>query len=219
MIDASTSGPSERISSIDPGVVGVCAFGRAPAPPQLGMESSHQPPEARRRSSSRLLRLADAHRPDVPAPVNVAGPESRQGQAVPLEHDRHPRSKRLVEVPAHPVSTLEDLAEQIPDTFATYDRYETETRALVLLNVDPARVSRLTRGNQNMLRRVVASELAHLDDDDQAGAVAVLHLLASSRTWLRFRDQDGLAPGEAGRVARRAALAVIADLRRDAPVH
>jgi AcrR family transcriptional regulator len=114
------------------------------------------------------------------------------------------------------VETLDDLVETIPASFAGFDEHETKTRALVLLNLDPARVANLTRRNQENLREAVAEELSHLDADEQAEAVAVLHLLASSRTWLRFRQQDGLAPGQAGRAAQRAARAVLADLRADA---
>jgi AcrR family transcriptional regulator len=115
------------------------------------------------------------------------------------------------------IETLDDLVETIPASFASFDENETRTRALVLLNLDPARVASLTRRNQESVRAAVAEELSHLDADEQAEAAAVLHLLASSRTWLRFRQQDGLAPGQAGRAAHRAARAVLADLRASAP--
>lgn len=110
-------------------------------------------------------------------------------------------------------SSLDDLADYIPQSFQVYEDNERATRAMVLLNLDPARVAQLTLRNQEALAKRVAVELPHLDADERAEAVAVLHLLASSRTWLRFRDQDGLAPGQAGRAAQQATRAVIADLR------
>jgi len=116
------------------------------------------------------------------------------------------------------IETLDDMVDAIPASFASFDEHETHTRALVLLNLDPARVASLTRRNQQGLREAVAHELGHLDAGEQAEAVAVLHLLGSSRTWLRFRQQDGLAPGQAGRAAQRAARAVLADLLASAPV-
>ncbi|MCC5950803.1 MAG: TetR/AcrR family transcriptional regulator [Acidimicrobiia bacterium] len=115
------------------------------------------------------------------------------------------------------IETLDEFVDAIPASFASFDEHEAHTRALVLLNLDPARVASLTRRNQEMLRQAVADELDHLDADEKAEAVAVLHLLASSRTWLRFREQDGLAPGQASRAAQRAARAVLADLRDCAP--
>lgn len=109
--------------------------------------------------------------------------------------------------------SLDALVEWIPSSFALYDAHEAASRTMVLLNLDPARVARVTRRNQEALAIRVAEELPHLDADEQAEAVAVLHLLASSRTWLRFRDQAGLAPGQAGTAAQRAARAVVAELR------
>lgn len=120
--------------------------------------------------------------------------------------------------PMAAIGSLDELVDAIPVSFAGFDRHETETRALVLLNLDPARVAAITRRNQSRLAALVAAELVGLDADERAEAVAVLHLLASSRTWLRFRDQDGLAPGQAGRAAQGAAGAYVADLRRTAPL-
>lgn len=111
--------------------------------------------------------------------------------------------------------TLDGLASMIPPSFASYDEREAEMRAMVLLNLDPARVASMTRRHQELLRETVAREFPHLDESRQREAVSVIHLLASSRTWLRFRDQDGLEPGQAGRAAAEAASAYIAWLRSE----
>lgn len=111
--------------------------------------------------------------------------------------------------------TLDGLVEMIPPSFASYDEREAEMRAMVLLNLDPARVASLTRRHQEVLRETVAREFPNLDESRQREAVSVIHLLASSRTWLRFRDQDGLEPGQAGRAAADATAAYIAWLRRE----
>lgn len=112
-------------------------------------------------------------------------------------------------------TTLVELVESIAPTFASFDAREAETRALVLLNLDPARVATMTRRNQSMLRETVAREFPNLSESRQREAVSVIHLLGSSRTWLRFRDQDGLEPGQAGRAAADAAGAYIAWLRSE----
>lgn len=113
-----------------------------------------------------------------------------------------------------PPTTVEELLDEIPRTFARYDRHPRESRAAVLLNLDPARTATISRENRTRVAEILAGSFPDLDADDLAEAAAILHLLASSRTWLRFRDEEGLGPDAAARAARRAAASVVADLRR-----
>lgn len=109
-------------------------------------------------------------------------------------------------------ATAAELVELLPQAYARFDAAERELRALVLLNLDPARTASVSRAHRDEIARVVARCYPSLDDGEVAEATAVLALLGSSRTWLRFRDEAGLSPAQAARAAQRAARAVIADL-------
>jgi AcrR family transcriptional regulator len=108
--------------------------------------------------------------------------------------------------------TVDDFVESIPEVFASFDAHEAETRAIALLNVQPGHPAAITVRNRAFLAEALARELPALDPEERAEVAAVLHLLGSSRTWLRFRYEEGLTPEQAARAARRAARAVLASV-------
>ena len=116
--------------------------------------------------------------------------------------------------PADFAGDLEDLAELVIDNYASYERYPDEVRALALLSADPARTSKLSKRNQDVIRDAIAR--AHPDMPAEVVQVfeAALHVAASSRTWLRYRDEFGLSAEQAARAARRSVRAIIAEFSR-----
>lgn len=116
--------------------------------------------------------------------------------------------------PLADMTSISQAIDYIPLLFASYEKYPSETRAAVLLNLDPARASRLTQRNRVRIRALLATEYPVLTRTALDEASAVLHLLASSSTWLRFRDLAGLDPEEAVAATTFAMRAVLAELDR-----
>jgi AcrR family transcriptional regulator len=107
-----------------------------------------------------------------------------------------------------------DLVAAIPAAFEGFDRSEAETRAFVLLNLDPARTATASRNHLRLITQGVRDAFPDHDQNDATADAGLLHLLGSSRTWLRLRDEVGLGPGQAGRAAQRAARALLDDIGR-----
>jgi AcrR family transcriptional regulator len=97
-------------------------------------------------------------------------------------------------------------------TFARYDEHADAVRALTLLNADPARPAAISAAHTQVIRQAVKEAYPHLDHDTAVETAAVLHVLVSSRTWMRHRFEEGLTPSQAQRATARATRAVLADL-------
>jgi AcrR family transcriptional regulator len=105
-----------------------------------------------------------------------------------------------------------DTVRMIPLVYANLDEYEKESRAVVLLNFDPARTSTDTRLRRSRIRDLCRAEFPALGEAEVDTAAAMLHLLASSRTWLRLKDEGGLAGPQAAAVAQRMAHLLLSEL-------
>ena len=97
------------------------------------------------------------------------------------------------------LNDVRDFRAAVEKGFLTYDEYERETRALVLMNLDPARTATRSREHVAMIRELVEMSFPSLSDTDAAGVSAVFNLLVSSRTWLRMLDGHGLNGVESSR--------------------
>ena len=97
------------------------------------------------------------------------------------------------------IRTVDDVAPTLAKCFQVYDDFVRETRALVLMNLDPARTATRTRRHVEQIDELVATLFADLDDADRAGIAALFGLLLSSRTWLRMLDGNGLPGTESAR--------------------
>lgn len=98
--------------------------------------------------------------------------------------------------------SVHSMAEIVPiaaSSFRIYDANERSVRALVLMNLDPARTATESRRHVTDMHEIVTDEYPHLSEDEIAGVSAMVNLLVSSRTWLRFRDAHDLPGGESAR--------------------
>lgn len=89
-----------------------------------------------------------------------------------------------------------DLSRAVTEGWPKYDLAERETRALVLMNFDPARTATRSQQHVELFRGLIADGFPALDDRDVAGVAALYGLLASSRSWLRMLDGYGLSGTE-----------------------
>ncbi len=93
------------------------------------------------------------------------------------------------------VRSVAAIASVVATSFRTYDANERSVRALVLMNLDPARTASESRRHVTDMHEIVAGDYPHLTEDEVVGVSALVNLLVSSRTWLRFHDAHDL-PGE-----------------------
>lgn len=114
--------------------------------------------------------------------------------------------------------TPHELATAAAGGHRDFDEHERDTRALVLMNVDPARVVSESRRHQDHVTSLVTTTYPHLDDEEVAGVAALLHLMGSSRTWLRFRDAHGLSGAQTGRFVWWVLQLVLGELDAGKPI-
>jgi AcrR family transcriptional regulator len=94
--------------------------------------------------------------------------------------------------------TLEDWAAWAPHANQMADDHAVEATAEAVLNADPRRFSMASRRRTEELRASVARSLPELDAVDQHRVTALLRVLASAQTWLRMREEFGIAGADSG---------------------
>ena len=112
----------------------------------------------------------------------------------------------------HEIEHPTDFARVVGRSWRAYGEFERETRALVLMNLDPARTASRSRTNTTDIQAIIRAAYPDIDDDDVVGVAAIFNLLASSRTWLRLRDGHGMTSDDALRYIGWAADLLVADL-------
>lgn len=111
--------------------------------------------------------------------------------------------------PSH-IASIDDLHEIIPLAHRQFEDRLTETRALVALNL--AGSAQVSRSHRATVVGLAQAWFTDLDPDDAAAVGALLHLLMSSRTWVRLRDEAGLDADRAGRALEWAVQTLTSDL-------
>ena len=116
------------------------------------------------------------------------------------------------------IEHVDRLPAILTKSYLSYDDHERETRALVLLNLDPGRTARASQTHVTQFRELVARSFPHLAEEEAAGVGAMLNLLGSSRTWLRLLDGHGMSGRQSARFVGWAAELLLAELRAGNPV-
>ena len=106
----------------------------------------------------------------------------------------------------------------VEHNFGVYDSFERETRALVLMNLDPGRTAAASRRHVADIRSLVADRFPDLSNEDTTGVGALLNLLVSSRTWLRLLDAHGIAGAQSARYISWVVDLIISDLESGATI-
>lgn len=95
-------------------------------------------------------------------------------------------------------------ASEIPAAVVTnarlFDQDADLIKALVLATWESGMVSELQQQRTDAFERVMAPLTEHLDPADARTVSAIIRYLASSRTWLAFREEYGLTGEESGPV-------------------
>lgn len=112
------------------------------------------------------------------------------------------------------LETLDALADILPQVYARFDEHEALTRAAVLLNADPRRLASATKQRSLRWRTITDRTFPELDDSQRLGLMALTHMLGSSQTWLRLREQFGVEADQSGVVAAWALQALLNETRR-----
>lgn len=93
---------------------------------------------------------------------------------------------------------LDDFGPMVEAMFHASDAHAIEATAEALLNADPRRFSDDTRAHSDRLRRAIDDELPSLSEHERVRLGALLRSLGSAQTWLRMREEFGLASSESG---------------------
>ena len=99
-----------------------------------------------------------------------------------------------------------------------YDRFDDEayaTRIAARVLSSALRRAPSSSARHDALRSMVDRGLPELDDDDRRVITGILHVLASSRTWLRLQDEFGISGREAGPALRWLTGLLVRELRAE----
>jgi hypothetical protein len=81
------------------------------------------------------------------------------------------------------------------------------------LNADPRRYSRSTRERTVRIQRLVGEEFPELSERDHRRITALLRSLVTIQTWLRMREEFGMAGTESGPLVTWALETLIREIR------
>lgn len=110
------------------------------------------------------------------------------------------------------------LASAVRDVWESFDAFERQTRVLVLLNKDPDRLAHSTIARGASINRAIANGYPHLNFEEAKGVAGIIRLLASSHSWLRFRDEYEMTSAEGSRYVSWALDLVMRELDRGEPI-
>lgn len=116
-----------------------------------------------------------------------------------------------VEASLHDIWDVCDIA---PDVFASFDADAAATKASLLLDPDPAHDLPSQRRRTERFGELIAATFPALDDTDVNRLAGVVRTLTSSMTWLRLREQFGLAGRDSGELAGWALRCVLREVER-----
>jgi AcrR family transcriptional regulator len=94
------------------------------------------------------------------------------------------------------IETLEDFIDEVGWYFEQSDAHVSEAMADAMLSADPRRLSDRTRKRLQEIDGAVRKSLPELSPRDQHRIAALLRTIASAPTWLRMREEFGLASSE-----------------------
>jgi AcrR family transcriptional regulator len=115
------------------------------------------------------------------------------------------------------VDDLDELAVRVADAYMAFEANSRETIAAALLNVDPRRLASDTARRSARWVDLTGRTFPDLDERQRLGLAAVTRLLGSSQTWLRLREEFGIAGDESATLAQWAIGALVEQTRRGAP--
>jgi AcrR family transcriptional regulator len=100
--------------------------------------------------------------------------------------------------PGGPIESVDDLPRTAVQLMASLDDFHVAARAEALFNADPRRFSPATRQNTEQFRQVISEAFPELNEREHVRVAAVIRCLLSSQTWLRMREEFGVAGVESG---------------------
>lgn len=112
----------------------------------------------------------------------------------------------------HEVDRPTEFTRVIGRSWRAYGEFERETRAMVLMNLDPARTAQRSQRHVSDIQAIIQRGYPDLTEEQVVGVAAIFNLLASSRTWLRLLDGHGIASDDAFRFVSWACDVLVADL-------
>ncbi|TVR74069.1 MAG: TetR/AcrR family transcriptional regulator [Sphaerobacteraceae bacterium] len=106
------------------------------------------------------------------------------------------RNRGEVSIPEH----ADDIPEAIIRNARAFDQDADLMKALVLTTWESGTISQLQQQRSSEVEKAMAPLVSHLGDEDARAIIALIRYLASSRTWLAFRDEYGLNGDRGGPV-------------------
>jgi AcrR family transcriptional regulator len=109
--------------------------------------------------------------------------------------------------------TLDQFLQLTNEFFAAPDALADIATAEAVLNADPRRYSRSTRERTVRIQRLVGEEFPELSKRDHRRITALLRSLVTIQTWLRMREEFGMAGTESGPLVTWALETLIREIR------
>ena len=99
------------------------------------------------------------------------------------------------------------------DVWADFDGMAELTKASILLNPDPANRTASQLRRTDRFVDIVRRSFPDLDADDQLRLGALFRVMASTHSWLHYREEFGMTGREAGELLSWAFSCVIREVR------
>ncbi len=118
-------------------------------------------------------------------------------------------------------ASIEEWVAWAEAAFQATDDHAVEATAEAVLNADPRRFSQGSRRRSEELVEAVARSLPELDARDRRRVAALVRTLVSVQTWLRMREEFGIAGADSGSLVSWAIRTLVQEIRNghlpDAP--
>lgn len=128
--------------------------------------------------------------------------------------DQHGWTARLDEY----MHDLDGFPGAIERAYAQFDEQADDTRIAARVLASSRRSPPSSFERHVALRSMLDRGAPHLPEADRRALAGVLHVLASSRTWLRLQDDFGISGKEAGRALRWLTSLVVEELHGGADI-
>ncbi len=111
------------------------------------------------------------------------------------------------------IETADDIAALVPGVFERFDQLPDVTKAEILVNPDPADRTDDQRQRTERFATAIDRTFPGLDPGERRLLTAYVRTLVSSQTWLRMREEFGIAGREAGELVARSLRLLFDDVR------
>ncbi|MBK5289067.1 MAG: TetR/AcrR family transcriptional regulator [Acidimicrobiia bacterium] len=116
------------------------------------------------------------------------------------------------------VTTIDELAEIVPEVFGRFDAEAQMARAAMLVGPDPANPTEDARRRSEMMSELITASFPDLTEAERHGLLALVRSLVNSGTWWRMREEFGLTGRDSGALVGWMLKTAFTEVRRTGTV-